>query len=154
MNFYKYIFILFFSFNFNITYADSLGRIFTSAEERQKLERTRIEKVEPTKVAEEITIFEEPTEYEKEIINRNEITLKGIVHRTGGKSTAWINNSNTFEGDLESQYIRVPDNKIKSDKVTVIMPDDSTKVDLKVGEAFTPEPLERDIIKESNSDVN
>lgn len=78
---------------------------------------------------------------------RDAITLKGLVHRSDGKNTAWINDSNTFEGDLESQYIQVPDNKIKPDQVTIIMPDDSTNIELKVGEAFTPEPIERDLVK-------
>lgn len=134
--------------------ADNLGRIFSSAEDRQKLEQIRLQKEKPKKieVVEEILLPEEPAQIETEIINRNEITLKGIVHRGDGKSTAWINDSNTFEGDLDSQYIQIPNDKIDSEKVTVIMPDDSTEVDLKVGEAFVPEPIEREVVKKTDTE--
>ncbi len=130
------------------SYADNLGRIYTTADERKELEKIRYTKEKPKKieVAVEVEEIIEPLEVEKETVIRDAITLRGLVHRSDGKSTAWINDSNTFEGDLESQFIQVPDNKIKSDQVTVIMPDDSTNVVLKVGEAFTPEPIERDIV--------
>ncbi len=128
-------------------YADNLGRLFTSAEERLKLEKIRLIKKEPKKVViEEVKNVEEPELIKKETVIRDSITLRGLVHRSDGKNTAWVNDSNTFEGDLDSQFIQVPDNKIKSDQVTIIMPDDSTKVELRVGEAFTPEPIERDIV--------
>ncbi len=130
-------------------YSDNMGRIYTSEGERRKLERLRHVKPKPKKVeVVEIEIEEivEPIEVEKELVIRDAITLKGLVHRSDGKNTAWVNSSNTFEGDLESQFIQVPDNKIKSDHVTIIMPDDSTNIELKVGEAFTPEPIERDIV--------
>lgn len=129
------------------TYADNLGRVFTSTGERQKLEKIRQIKEEPKQnVIEEIKRSEESVLLKKETVIRDSITLKGLVHRGDGKSTAWINDSNTFEGDLDSQFIQVPDNKIKSDQVTIIMPDDSTHIELRVGEAFTPEPIERDVI--------
>jgi len=130
-------------------YADNLGRIFTTADERKELEKIKHTIIKPKKVEVEIVKIEEiiePIVVEKEIVVRDAIILKGLVHRSDGKNTAWINDGNTFEGDLESQYIQVPDDKIKSDQVTIIMPDDSTKVELKVGDVFVPKPLERDII--------
>jgi hypothetical protein len=129
---------------FNIAYADNLGRLFTTAEERQKLEKIR-QRVEPEDNFETVKVEKvvEPVMPEKEVVQREEIYLKGLVHRSDGKSTAWINDSNTFDGDLESQFIQVSDEQIKSDQVTIIMPDDSTHVELKVGEAFTPEPIVR-----------
>jgi hypothetical protein len=131
----------------NSVYADSLGRIFTTADERQVLEKIRQTKEEPTKVETvKIEEFLEP-EVEKEIIIRDAITLKGLVHRSDGKNTAWVNDSNTFEGDLESQFIQVPDNEIKSDQVTIIMSDNSTHLELRVGEVFNPEPLEKEIVE-------
>lgn len=129
-------------------YADNLGRVFTSADERKELEKIRrtIEKAKKPEVL-EVEELIEPFVVEKEIVIRDAIILRGLVYRSDGKNTAWINDSNTFEGDLESQFIQVPDNKIKADQVTIIMPDDSTNVVLKVGEAFTPEPIERDIVE-------
>ncbi|MBL1141977.1 MAG: hypothetical protein HND53_08110 [Proteobacteria bacterium] len=145
----KYNFILLVSscLLINSAFADSLGRLYTSAVERQKLEKIRLIKEVPKKVEiKKVQIIDEPIVYKKEIVIRDAVTLKGLVHRSDGKSTAWVNDSNTFEGDLESQFIQVPDNKIKSDQVTIIMPDDSTHVELRVGEAFTPEPIEKNIV--------
>ena len=128
-------------------YADHLGRLYTTQDERKQLDKIRNAKPKPEKVKlVEIEEIIEPVVVEKELIVRDVITLKGIVHRSDGKNTAWINDSNTFEGNLESQYIQVPDNKIKSNQATIIMPDDSTKIDLKVGEVFIPDPLERDVV--------
>jgi hypothetical protein len=143
----KSIFFLFvFTFS-SLAFADNLGRLFTSVSDRQKLERVKLKKDEPKKVvAEEVIIPEEAIQIETEIIKRNEVALKGIVHRSDGKNTAWINESNTFEGDLDSQYIQIPNDKIDPEKVTVIMPDDSTHFDLKVGESFVPEPIEREVV--------
>ncbi len=143
----KSIFFLFvFTFS-SLAFADNLGRLFTSVSDRQKLERVKLKKDEPKKVvAEEVIIPEEAIQIETEIIKRNEVALKGIVHRSDGKNTAWINESNTFEGDLDSQYIQIPNDKIETEKVTVIMPDDSTHFDLKVVESFVPEPIEREVV--------
>ncbi|MCZ6803746.1 MAG: hypothetical protein O7D86_07415 [Proteobacteria bacterium] len=141
LNHYKILLtIISFIFIFiNPIYADSLGRLYTSADERIKLEQIRHAKPKPEKI-EVVKVEEiiEPVMEEKEIVIRDAITLKGIVHRKNGKSVAWINDSNTFEGDLESQFIQVPGSKINSDQVTIIMPDDSTSVELKVGQSFEP----------------
>lgn len=131
----------------NSVYADNLGRIFTSPDDRNELEKIRhtkpkVKKTEVVKVEENI----DSLVVEKELVVRDAITLKGLVHRSDGKSTAWINDSNTFEGDLESQFIQVPDNKIKKNKVTIVLPDDSTHVELRVGEAFIPDPIEKNIV--------
>jgi hypothetical protein len=132
--------------------ADSLGRLYTSPSDRKALDKIRHTKQKIKKVEViEIEAFIEPVELEKEIIIRDAIRLKGLVHRSDGKNAAWINDTNTFEGNLESQFIQVPNNKIKSDQATIVMPDDSTKVNLKVGEVFIPEPIERDVVEtESN----
>jgi len=141
--------ILLLTINFTVinpVYADNLGRIFTSANERSELEKIRYAK--PAKKKDMVKVEEiiEPVIIEKEVIIRDAITLKGLVHRSDGKSTAWINESNSYEGDLESQFIQVPDSKIKQDQVTIVMPDDSTNIELKVGEVFIPEPIERDVV--------
>lgn len=131
--------------------ADNLGRIFTSADERAELEKIRYTKAKLNKIDMiEVETSIEPIAVEKKTIIRDSITLKGLVHRSSGKSTAWINESNSYEGDLESQFIQVPGGKIQPDQVTIVMPDDSTHVELKVGEAFIPEPIERDIVETVN----
>ncbi len=130
-------------------YADNFGRLFTTPSERKELDRVRLIKERKPRQAETVQIeeFLEPTEIKKEIVIRNAIRLKGIVHRSDGKNSAWINETNTFEGNLESQFIQVPNSNITFEQATVIMPDDSTSVDLKVGEVFVPPPLERDMVE-------
>ena len=128
-------------------YADSFGRLFTTPGERKELERIRIIKEKKPRQVEAIQLEEFVEPVKKEIVVRDAIRLKGIVHRSDGKNSAWINEANTFEGNLESQFIQVPNNNITNDQATVIMPDDSTSVDLKVGEVFVPPPLERDMVE-------
>jgi hypothetical protein len=127
----------------NTSYAaDDLGRLFTTQGERNKLERIRHAKPKPEeiKVVEaEIEEIIEPVETEKEIIIRDAIILKGLVHRSDGKNAAWINDSNTFEGNLESQYIQIKTEEIESDQVQLTMPDNKTKIKIKVGDYYDPQ---------------
>ncbi len=154
----QYIMFLLIIFSFiliNPVYADSLGRLYTSPSDRKELEKIRNAKPKPKEIKlVEVEKIIEPVVEEKEIVIRNAITLKGIVHRGNGNNTAWINDSNTFEGNLESQFIQVPNSKIKPDKATIIMPDDSTNVELKVGEVFVPDPIERDVVETVNLEDN
>lgn len=137
-------------------YADNLGTLFTSAKERQKLEKIRNRK-EPQKVEvvkKEAGIEIEELVVKKEVIIREPISIKGIVHRSNGKSTAWVNEGNTFEGSLDSELIQVPTNEIKTDQVTVKLTDDETEYQLKVGETYTPEPIEKEVFESVSSDTN
>lgn len=120
--------------------ADNLGRLFTTPYERVQLERLRNKKPEPI-IAEQVNIDEivKPDTEDANPVARDAIILKGLVHRSDGKNSAWINDSNTFEGDLESQYIEVKQNDIYEDNVRIIMPDKSTVIDLKVGQGYEPE---------------
>jgi hypothetical protein len=128
-------------------YADSFGRLFTTPGERKELDRIRIIKEKKPRQVEAIQLEEFVEPVKKEIVVRDAIRLKGIVHRSDGKNSAWINEANTFEGNLESQFIQVPNNNITNDQATVVMPDDSTSVNLKVGEVFVPPPLEREMVE-------
>ena len=124
-------------------YADELGRLFTSSNERMALNkvRNRIPKPEKVEVVEVETIIEPIIEekVEEEIIIHDAIVLKGIVHRSDGKNAAWINDSNTYEGDLESLYIQIKTEEIESDQVQVTMPDNETKIKIKVGDYYDPQ---------------
>ncbi|MCG8379862.1 MAG: hypothetical protein MI865_10375, partial [Proteobacteria bacterium] len=108
--------------------ADELGRLFTTQSERAKLEKIRYAKPKP-EVVEEIEIEEiiEPVVEEEKVV-RDVITVRGLVHRSDGNNTAWINSSNTYEGDLESQYIEVSNEQISTEDVTIVMPDNETKI--------------------------
>ena len=115
---------------------DKFGRFFTSPAQRQLLDELR--KVEPEQriqVEEEVLLVEESDEPE-EVVEVDTLTVRGLVYRGKGKSTAWINESNTFEGGLSSQYINVGD--IESNKVEIKIPSAEKEVKLNVGESFDP----------------
>ena len=123
--------------------ADNLGRLFTSKEERKELNYIRkiapLEEKKQKKEQEEVVKVEQILEpVKQEVLIKDAIRLKGIVYRNDGKNTAWINDSNTFEGDLESQFIKVEKDNIRKDNVRIIMPDNATTVDLKVGDSYEP----------------
>ena len=123
--------------------AQGLGRLFMSPQDRARLEKIRNAKEEPkqietVKVEELIEPMDSLEEEDKNALIQDAIRLKGLVYRKNGKSAAWINDSNTFEGGLESQYLDVPTSEIKSDKVKIIMPDKETEINLKVGDEFNP----------------
>ena len=123
-------------------YADELGRLFTTPSERRMLEEMRHAKpvepvVEPEIVGIQIEEIIEPEE-EKIPLLTDTVSVKGMVYRKNGKNTAWINDSNTFEGDLESQYIKVKPEGISKENVQIIMPDNTTRIELKVGQSYQP----------------
>lgn len=132
--------------------ADSLGRIFTSEQDRNRLDYIRKQKplVEKkmTDTEEVDEVFEEQ-QAEEEIVIRDTLNLKGFVRRSDGKNSAWINEGNTYEGDLDTIYIKVRPEDIGDDKVTINMPDNETRVRLKVGEAYDPES--KQVIKTRNN---
>ena len=121
--------------------ADTLGKLFTSEEERARLEYVRKQKpvVERfTNDTEEIDEVFEEAAVNEEIVVRDTLNLKGFVKRSDGKNSAWINDGNTYEGDLDTLYINVNSDDINDDNVTINMPDNKTRVKLKVGEAYDP----------------
>ncbi|GJM05592.1 MAG: hypothetical protein DHS20C09_15880 [marine bacterium B5-7] len=121
-------------------YADELGRLFTSATERMALNKIRNEKPKPETVVVEVVEVENIIEpVEEKVVIRDAIVLKGLVHRSDGKNAAWINDSNTYEGDLESLYIQIKTEEIESDQVQLTMPDNETKVKIKVGDYYDPQ---------------
>lgn len=71
---------------------ESLGRLFFSPEKRQALDRQRM-----LNIQERQQIPEEPT-----------LTLNGMVRRSSGKHTAWINNVPVQEDDRQSGITVTP----------------------------------------------
>jgi len=112
---------------FNVSFAEELGRLFTTVEERQMLDGLRNAK--PNEI---IVVGEES----KPVIGG--ITVNGLVYRKGRKSTAWINNENTYEGNLSHQYIRIHPENINPDKIQVEISENVTDISLKVGETYDP----------------
>ena len=118
--------------------SDSFGRLFTTPEERRNLQVLRYSEPEIEEVIEIIVEVDEVAEEETESRELEGITLNGIVYRKGGKSTAWLNGSNSYEGSLTSEYFRINTGDINSKKVSVTVPEADLEFDLKVGQTYEP----------------
>lgn len=69
--------------------ADTIGRLFFTPEQRTQLDTLRIKKVVAVQ-----TKDEPPPEI---------VTYSGIIRRTDGKTTVWVNNKALSEADLRNQ---------------------------------------------------
>ena len=118
--------------------SDGFGRLFTTPEERRNLQVLRYSEPEIEEVIEIIVEVDEVAEEETESRELEGITLNGIVYRKGGKSTAWLNGSNSYEGSLTSEYFRINTGDINSMKVSVTVPEADLEFDLKVGQTYEP----------------
>lgn len=119
--------------------ADELGRLYTTAEQRKKLQAVKyfIPPPEETEIGmAELEEIMQPV-VEPEQIVTNALSVKGLVYRSDGRNAAWINDSNTYEGGLELRYIKIPEERISADGVTIILPGERTET-IKVGKAFDP----------------
>jgi hypothetical protein len=118
--------------------ADDLGRLFTTPEQRQTLEKLRNQKPSEVVKIPDIIFDEEPeVQEEKPVIGG--ITVNGLVYRKGGKSTAWINSANTFEGNFGNQYIQIDAENIRPEDVEIAIPINEKNVKLKTGQTYDPE---------------
>jgi len=118
--------------------SDGFGRLFTTPEERRNLQVLRYSEPEIEEVIEIIVEVDEVAENKTEPRELEGITLNGIVYRKGGKSTAWLNGSNSYEGSLTSEYFRINTGDINSMKVSVTVPEADLEFDLKVGQTYEP----------------
>jgi phosphoribosyl 1,2-cyclic phosphodiesterase len=122
--------------------AGPFGRLFTTPQQRQELDELRdAEAEEPTiPVAVQASAAEIPN------APRDPLTVRGIVTRTNGPDAAWINDSNTFEGDLTAEYLRLKPEDIDPDSVQLpatgehrlFGPDEKITVPVKVGQTLEP----------------
>jgi hypothetical protein len=95
--------------------SDGLGRLFFTPERRQTLDRQR-----QLNIQEKQEIPEDPT-----------LTINGIVTRSSGKRTAWINGVSQNESDIASGVAVIPNRKDTA-KIAV-KPHDAPATDTKVG---------------------
>ena len=119
-------------------FAADFGRIFTTPEQRQKLDalRYRTEQPEPNLILQQKS-FDKP-EPEPEILAP--IRLDGLIYRQNGQNAAWINEASTLEGDIGLQDIGVDPKKISQDSVEIVLPGGGPAIKLKVGEKYLPSP--------------
>lgn len=134
--------------------SDGFGRLFTTPEERKKLQELRYSAPE---VEQDVEVYveeiEEFAEEKSEPRDIEGITLNGIVYRKGNKSTVWLNGSNSYEGSLESEYFRINTSNINSEKVSVTVPEVNLGFDLKVGQTYEPNDERMLDIVENGDDI-
>jgi hypothetical protein len=109
-------------------YGIELGRLFTTPEDRVVLEQLRQAPVERKRTVREEKKIDEPK------ASMPTITVNGVVIRSDGSKTAWINGMNTLEGDLASQHIKVRTREIHNDRVPIVVSGD--RVEIKVGQSL------------------
>ena len=114
---------------------DDFGRFFTTPKQRERLDELRksTSSIVINVKDEELNLDQDVKKVEQQ---NNAIKLKGIVTRSDGKNTAWINDSNTYEGDPASAITRVKEHEISSSGIKLDLPGDKKSVHLKVGEAY------------------
>lgn len=110
------------------------GRFFTTPKQRERLDELRksVSNVEVNVKDIELKTDNDAKQVEAQ---HNEIRLKGIVYRSDGKNSAWINDSNTYEGDVASGVTKVDEHQINSNGIKLELPDKKS-VHLKVGQAY------------------
>ena len=115
--------------------AEELGRLFLTPQERVRIDKIRYAQPkveEPVKIVIDEIVEQGP----EPVPDLGGITVNGLVYRQGGKNTAWINNTNTFEGNLGNQYIEVDSGNIKPDNIKLKIHKNERDITLKVGETY------------------
>ena len=119
-------------------YALEFGRLFTTPSERERLDELR--RAHPGAVIEvstaELDIDQEVVE---ETVQRDSLQVKGLVYRSDGKNSVWINESNSYEGDLTSEFTFVDSKRIHNNYIEISLPGDERNVTLKVGQQLDPQ---------------
>jgi hypothetical protein len=131
---------------------DGFGRFFTTPAEREYLDQLRDKKMnqQPVVNVPKIELAKKKKPVEKSV-SVDAIKLKGLVYRKDGKSTAWINEGNSYQGDIGSQYTRVKSGKIKPDHVSIDFSGSDSEIKLRVGQSYLPaKKAVRDVIGSQN----
>jgi len=116
----------------------ALGRLFLSPKERVMLEKRRnaLPEEAPLVIAPPVRV-----ETRREAAPPPDvpsIKLDGVVVRSRGSGTAWVNRVNSDTGDLSSQYITVDPKQITGKQVRIKTPGHLPDVDLKPGQTYQP----------------
>lgn len=132
------LFILFSTWCSNAVLADVVfGRLYTSPKQREQLDEARKKMIQGEAIIDVPVADIETTrsDTDEPVISQS-ISLNGIVYRTDGKNTAWINENSTNEGNLETQFTKVKERDVRSTDVQITLPDNQTRIDLKVGQHY------------------
>ena len=120
--------------------AEPFGRLFTTPQQRKQLDELRKAVPEDEQFVARELLSDQAGQAAAgpEEAPANVITVRGLVQRDGGRGMAWINDSNTYEGDMASQYLRIEGKDIQSRGVSISVPDREQAINIKVGESYNP----------------
>ncbi|MFO1434926.1 MAG: hypothetical protein U1F34_00605 [Gammaproteobacteria bacterium] len=135
--------------------AEDLGRLFLTPEQRAELERLRNGIVETPPVVVPPPVVEQPPAVVQSDLPPPvpelgaehilpiapppavpPITVNGVVLRSNGQGTAWVNGQNTSDGDFSADNIRVE--RPRSKVVQLRTPENLPDVRLKPGQTYNP----------------
>lgn len=116
--------------------AESLGRLFTTPAERAQLQRLRLAPPVMVKPAPPPAPVAEAPPAPPEV---PPVTVNGVVIRSRGESTAWVNGKNTYDGDLSADHVTVNTRDLRGTRVTVETPGHLPDVGLKPGQTYHPD---------------
>ncbi len=99
------------------------GRLYTTPKQREHLDELRDRKPQENIIVPVTTTQSSQQQIEQEQTGSTpSITLDGIVYRSDGKNTAWINRNSTNSGNLENQYTRINERDVRSNYVDITLP--------------------------------
>ena len=116
---------------------NEFGRFYTTPRQRLQLDELKNQRPQ-----EEIVVnidaqdFDEPVAEEEAVTLMNSIIVNGLVYRSDGKNTAWVNSNSTIAGSIENQYTRVNEKDIHTNAVQITLPDKHSSIELKVGQQY------------------
>lgn len=112
------------------------GRFYTTPKQRQQLDEARNKRPQAEIIVEVNPQFQESAIEDEEVTTSSgSISLDGLVYRSDGKNTAWINRGSTNEGNIESQFTNVDERDVRSNHVNITLPG-SGDIQLKVGQQY------------------
>lgn len=134
--------------------AEELGRFFTTPMERQYLDQLKSRGAPiVVRIEDDLNVGDKSMEKKQEI--NDAITIKGLVYRKNGKSAAWLNDSNTYEGDVAWGYADVKEDNITPSKVQIRIGTQNGDISMKVGEKYEPASESvKDLIEEPGAEIS
>ena len=130
----------------SVAAAEPIGRLFSTPEERQHLDRLR--EAQKSQPVETDTVVEATVIERKPIVLPDEINVQGYVKRSDGKSgTVWVNGQAIQErtGNKDVQVGSLPK---YSNRVPIRIPANGKRLSLKAGQVYDPE---KNRVRESRS---
>lgn len=111
----------------HVAEAQRLGRLFSTPEERALLDELRRERkiVAPDPQVVEI-VPDTPTV--------DQVTINGVVLRSGGTNSAWINGRQVDAGTRTREGVRVDTSAVQGGRVKITLPSGAETIDLKPGQ--------------------